>query len=71
MRQKRDMSAFTLLRQSARTASQWLDRNLGVTTESELPIVILAFVVSLQWLLILLQLFCRPRIRTMFDWLSP
>jgi hypothetical protein len=46
---------------------KWLDEKLGVTTVTGFPIAALALAVLLQWLLILLQLFCRPCLRTIFE----
>ena len=45
-------------------AWHWLDSKLGVTTGAGLPISGLALAVLLQWLLLLLQIFCRPCLRT-------
>ena len=47
-----------------------LDSKLGVTPGVGLALVIAATCVAGQWTLILLQTFCRPCIRTMFESLS-
>ena len=46
------------------------ESRLGLTTGMGWPILALAAAVSVQWILLLSQLFCRPCMRTIFDLLS-
>ena len=48
----------------------WMDRKIGLKRNMVWPLTGLAFAVFLQWLSLLLQIFCRPCIRTMFEFLS-
>ena len=48
----------------------WLERMIGVRRDAAWGLSVAALAVWLQWLLILLQIYCRPCIRTMFESLS-
>lgn len=48
----------------------WVERKIGLRRDAAWALTVAAVAVSLQWLLILLQLYCRPCIRTMFESLS-
>ena len=48
----------------------WLERMIGVRRDAAWGLTVAALAVLLQWLLILLQLYCRPCIRAMFESLS-
>jgi hypothetical protein len=48
----------------------WMERRWSFHRHMVWPLTGLAFAVLLQWLSLLLQIFCQPCIRTMFEALS-